>query len=148
VGASGEQGEEGRAEGRTGKPTEPAPANGNELVAAIDASLAADPSVAKAVAKLAAGIEKKCTDAQIGELFDCNAAATRTQLAICVRLSAEQAACEAIEDADGIDLDCPVLPVAGQIFRRRPPADRMPRCAPSGAGGPEPCRGDPCRSSS
>ena len=92
-------------------PLVPPVASNAELAAAIDAALAADPLVAKAEAKLAAGIEKRCTDEQIGVLFDCNVAATRAQLAACVRTSAERAACEAIEGADGLGLDCPVLPV-------------------------------------
>jgi cysteine-rich repeat protein len=97
--------------GGAGNPPNPPAANDIELVAAIDAALASDPAVAKAEANFAAGIEKKCADEQIDALFDCNAAATRAQLATCVRISAERAACEAIEGADGLDLDCPVLPV-------------------------------------
>ena len=89
-----------------GKGGTPPPAAGpTELATAIDAAVAASAKITKAEGKANDGINKKC--AMITGLFDCNAAADTNTLTLCVIAAGKQAACEALEASDALDLNCP-----------------------------------------
>ena len=91
-----------------GKGGTPAPAGGpGPLATGIDAGVAADTALAKAESKANTAIAKKCVDGQVDALFDCGGATTVNGLTACVIAAAKEAACNALEAADGIDLTCP-----------------------------------------
>jgi cysteine-rich repeat protein len=91
-----------------GKGGNPPPVEGpGELAAAIDAAVAGSTKLAKAESKANTGIAKKCTDAQVDALFDCSGATTVNGLTLCVIAAGKQAACNALETADALELDCP-----------------------------------------
>lgn|GEM_PF-1061188 len=77
------------------------------LGAAIDAALAASAKLAKARDGLASAIAGRCPADRLDELFDCGDAATPEELAACAADAAADAACSALEAADGLTLDCP-----------------------------------------
>jgi len=90
-----------------GKGGTPPPAgSAADLATGIDAGVAADTALGKAVTKVGTGLGKKCTDAQVDALFDCGGATTVAALTTCVSTEAQRAACEALEAADGLDLTC------------------------------------------
>jgi cysteine-rich repeat protein len=94
-----------------GKGGNPPPVPGRpELADAIDMALAASTKIAGAESKANTGIAKKCTDGQVDALFDCDGATTANGLTLCVIAAAKEACCNALEAADGIDLDCPEFP--------------------------------------
>ena len=76
------------------------------LGAAIDAALAGNAKIAKAAEGVASGIAKKCLDAVVDDLFDCDGAATGAALAACIVDSTKDAGCTAFEAADGVPLSC------------------------------------------
>jgi len=82
-------------------------AAGPAIAAGIDAGVAADTSLAKAESKANTGIAKKCVDGQVAGLFDCEDATTVNGLTLCVIAAAKEAACNALEVADDLDLSCP-----------------------------------------
>jgi hypothetical protein len=80
-----------------------------EVEVALDAALAdPDPKTKlnRAKAALQAGVARKCTDAQVAALFDCGGAASVAALVDCDQALAVRAACEGLEEADALDLDC------------------------------------------
>jgi cysteine-rich repeat protein len=93
-----------------GKGGTPAPVETDAALAtALDTALTGNANVTKQEGKVTAGLTKKCTDAQVDAAFDCGGATTVAALGTCVITAAEQAACEALELADGLTLTCPAL---------------------------------------
>jgi len=84
--------------------------NPTALATGIDTAVAASASLAKAESKANTNIAKKCTDAQADAAADCGGATTANGVTLCVIAAAKQAACEALELADGLDLNCPTIP--------------------------------------
>jgi cysteine-rich repeat protein len=82
-----------------------------ELAMAIDTAVGGSTSLDKAETKATHGITGKCDDTQANAAADCGGATTAAQVAACVIAAGEQASCEALELADGIDLNCPTIPV-------------------------------------
>jgi cysteine-rich repeat protein len=83
--------------------------SGPELAPILDSVLAdpdPDSKLNRAKAALQAGVARKCTDPQIDALFDCGEATSVAALVACDQALAVQAACEAFEEADALDLDC------------------------------------------
>ena len=103
---SGEANKAKKAGLKGGKGGNSPPAGGPaDLASAIDTAVAASAKITKAEGKANDGINKKC--ATITGLFDCNAAADTNALTLCVIAAGKQAACEALETGDDLDLDCP-----------------------------------------
>jgi hypothetical protein len=84
----------------------PAPADAEQLGAAIDLALGDSSKLAKARDKATSGIGKKCEDALVADRFDCGGAATVADLTACVIDSAEDDACTGFELADAVPLSC------------------------------------------
>jgi cysteine-rich repeat protein len=82
-------------------------ANATELATAIDTAAAASEKIAKAENGVNSGIAKKCPDAGVDALFDCEDATTGNALALCVILQSKRAACLALEASDALALACP-----------------------------------------
>jgi cysteine-rich repeat protein len=83
-------------------------ASATELAAAIDTAVAANTKITSAENKANTGIANKCTDATVDALFDCGGVTTTNALALCVIATGKDAACNALELADGLSLDCPL----------------------------------------
>jgi cysteine-rich repeat protein len=93
-----------------GKGGTPPPADSPAALATVLDGLPTNANVTKQAGKVTSGITKKCTDALVAaDGFDCGAATTVAGLSTCVITLAEQAACEALEAADGLTLACPAL---------------------------------------
>jgi cysteine-rich repeat protein len=82
-----------------------------ELATAIDAATATNSKITAAENKANAGIAKKCDDTQAAAAADCGGATTANQVTLCVIAAAKEAACNALEVADGLTLNCPTVPV-------------------------------------
>jgi cysteine-rich repeat protein len=82
-----------------------------ELATAIDTATAASTKLAAAESKANTGIANKCDDTQANAAADCGGATTANQVTLCVIAAAKEAACNALEVADGLDLNCPTVPV-------------------------------------
>jgi cysteine-rich repeat protein len=93
--------------GKGGRPPPPAMTN-SEIAKAIDTAVAASTALAKAESKANTSIAKKCQDdAAVDALFDCGGATTVNGVTLCVIAAAKEAACNALEVADGLSLTCP-----------------------------------------
>ena len=90
-----------------GSKTTPGVATDSALATAIDAAVANSTKITKAENGVNSGLAKKCTDAQVDPLFDCDGATTTNALALCVIEQAKRGACLALEAADGLALNCP-----------------------------------------
>ena len=78
-----------------------------ELGDVLALTLAASPKVEKAADALRRAVVRRCAGVDVDALFECAGATTTDALVSCVRETALRAACEAIERADGLRLDCP-----------------------------------------
>ena len=74
------------------------------------AEVAASAALDNTEAKATRAITGKCDDTQADAAADCGGATTAAQVAACVIAAAEEGACNALERADGLELDCPTVP--------------------------------------
>jgi cysteine-rich repeat protein len=91
--------------------TPPPAASPGQLATSMDTAIAGSAKITKAESKANTGIAKKCTDAQVDGLFDCNGANTVNGLTLCVIAAGKEAACNALETGDAIDLNCPTTAI-------------------------------------
>lgn len=90
-----------------GSKSTPAVGNGADLATAINAAISASEKITKAENGVNSGIAKKCPDAIVDGLFDCDGATTGNTLALCVIQAAKRGACVALETGDALSLACP-----------------------------------------